>query len=233
MSTPHILSNFEAALKDLRGDLLMMARLAERNLLRALEGLFERNESACNVTIADDEEIDALEKSIDARGVEVLTRFQPVASDLRQIIAAMKLTTSIERIGDQAVNIARKARKLNARPGLPETALLRPLAEMAVSALKKSLNALTHGDAVIASGLKAEDAAIDAEQRRVNERILERMASGGEEVADYLNLIFISRHLERVADQATNIAEDVVFAECAEDIRHTHAAGGASAPMPG
>lgn len=210
----------------LRNDVLLMAGLAERNLLQALDGLFQRDDDLCNVTIAEDEEVDELEKSVDARGIELLTRYQPVATDLRRVVAAMKLTTSLERVADQAVNIARKAKKLNARPELSETAMLQPLAGMATALLKRSIGALDRGDAAVAAGLKAEDKAVDAEHNRVTELVMERMATGGPEVADYLNLIFISRHLERVGDQATNIAEDVVFAEAAEDIRHAH-------PRPG
>ena len=104
----------------LQNDLLMMASLCERNLRNSLGCLLNRDEDLCNVTIADDEEIDQLEKQVDKNGIDLLRRFQPVASDLRHVIAAMKLSGNLERIADQAVNIARKARKLNRAPLLPE-----------------------------------------------------------------------------------------------------------------
>ena len=104
----------------LQNDLLMMASLCERNLRNSLGCLLNRDEDLCNVIIADDEEIDQLEKHVDKYGIDLLRRFQPVASDLRHVIAAMKLSSNLERIADQAVNIARKARKLNRAPLVSE-----------------------------------------------------------------------------------------------------------------
>src|SRR5512132_684516 len=128
----HILGTFDEALTSLRNDLLMMAGLAERSLDRALKGLFQRNDDLCTHAIADDEEIDQLEKQIDKDGFELLLRFQPVASDLRRVISAIKLSPNLERMADQATNIARKARKLNKHPALPEILLLTPMQEHAM-----------------------------------------------------------------------------------------------------
>src|SRR5205814_4751816 len=108
----HILGTFDEALAALRNNMLMMAGLAERSLDRAIKGLLERDDNLCANAIADDEEIDQLEKQIDKDGIEVLLRFQPVASDLRRVVSAMKLSPNIERVADQATNIARRARKL-------------------------------------------------------------------------------------------------------------------------
>src|SRR5919205_261054 len=137
----HILGTFDEALTSLRKDLLMMAGLAERSLDRAIKGLIQRNDDLCANAIADDEEIDQLEKQIDKDGVDVLLRFQPVASDLRRVIAAMKLSPNIERIADQATNIARRARKLNQHPPLPETDLIEPIYAHAMSMFKDSIDA--------------------------------------------------------------------------------------------
>src|ERR1043166_5212049 len=109
----HILGTFDEALATLRNDVLMMAGLAERSLDRAFKGLQQRDDNLCATAIADDEEIDQLEKQIDKDGVDVLLRYQPLASDLRRVISAMKLSPNIERVGDQATSIARRARKLN------------------------------------------------------------------------------------------------------------------------
>src|SRR5436190_271662 len=110
----HILGTFDHALDNLRNNVLMMAGLAERTLANAAKGLFERDDDLSNIVIADDEEIDTLEIQIDREGVEALMRFQPVASDLRRVVTAMKSSVNIERIADQAVNISRRARKLSA-----------------------------------------------------------------------------------------------------------------------
>src|ERR1700746_119786 len=105
MVTPkHILGTFDEALATLRKDVLSMAGLAERSLDRAIKGLLQRDDNLCANAIADDEEIDQLEKQIDKDGVDVLMRFQPLASDLRRVVSAMKLSTNIERVADQATN---------------------------------------------------------------------------------------------------------------------------------
>src|SRR5213080_4659573 len=123
----HILGTFDEALATLRNDVLMMAGLAERSLDRAIKGLLQRDDNLCATAIADDEEIDQLEKQIDKDGVDILLRYQPVASDLRRVISAMKLSPNIERVADQATTIARRARKLNRHPPLPEVQIIVPL----------------------------------------------------------------------------------------------------------
>src|SRR5450432_3435330 len=123
----HILGTFGASLEKLRNDVLMMSSLTERNLRSAMQGLFQRDSDLCNFAIADDEGIDQLEKQVDQDGIELLLRFQPVASDLRRVIATMKLSGNLERIADQAVNIGKRARKLNRVPLLEDTHQLEPM----------------------------------------------------------------------------------------------------------
>src|SRR5213080_4494111 len=113
ISPKHILGSFDEALSSLRNNVLMMSSLTERSLDRAIRGLLERDDNLCANAIADDEEIDQLEKQIDKDGVDILLRYQPVASDLRRVVAAMKLSSNLERMADQATTIARRARKLN------------------------------------------------------------------------------------------------------------------------
>src|SRR5437899_12536588 len=109
----HILGTFDEALSSLRNNVLMMSGLTERSLGRAMKGLFERNDNVCANAIADDEEIDQLEKQLDKDGVDILLRFQRVASDLRRVVAAMTLSSNLERMADQTRTMARCARKLN------------------------------------------------------------------------------------------------------------------------
>ncbi len=116
VTSKHILGTFDEALSDLRNDLLTMAGLTERSLYRAINGLLQRDDTLCTKAIADDEEVDQLEKQIDKAGLEILLRYQPVASDLRQVISAIKLSPNIERVADEATNIAECARKLNGHP---------------------------------------------------------------------------------------------------------------------
>jgi phosphate transport system protein len=216
----HILGTFDEALSSLRNNVLMMAGLAERTLDRAVRGLLQRDDNLCTTAIADDEEIDQLEKQIDKDGVDVLLRFQPVASDLRRVVAAMKLSPNIERIADQATNIARRARKLNRHPPLPEIEIIVPIQAHAMAMFKDSIDAFVREDVDLGREVVARDKDLDYMNKMANRRLTERMAQDPKQLRGYLNLIFISRCLERVGDHATNIAEDAVYAAAAEDIRH-------------
>jgi phosphate transport system protein len=216
----HILGTFDEALTSLRNNVLMMAGLAERTLDRAVRGLLQRDDNLCVTAIADDEEIDQLEKQIDKEGVDVLLRFQPVASDLRRVVAAMKLSPNIERIADQATNIARRARKLNKHPALPEVEIIGPIQAHAMTMFKDAIDAFAREDVELGRAVVARDKDLDHMNKMANRKLTERMAQDPKQLRGYLNLIFISRCLERVGDHATNIAEDAVYAAAAEDIRH-------------
>jgi phosphate transport system protein len=216
----HILGTFDEALSSLRNNVLMMAGLAERTLDRAVKGLLQRDDNLCTTAIADDEEIDQLEKQIDKDGIDVLLRFQPVASDLRRVVAAMKLSPNIERIADQATNIARRARKLNKHPALPEVEIIAPIQAHAMAMFKDSIDAFAREDVDLGRAVVARDTELDYMNKMANRRLTERMAQDPKQLRGYLNLIFVSRCLERVGDHATNIAEDAVYVAAAEDIRH-------------
>ena len=223
----HILGTFDEALASLRNNVLMMAGLTERSLERAMKGLFERNDDLCANAIADDEEIDQLEKQIDKDGVDILLRFQPVASDLRRVVSAMKLSSNLERMADQATTIARRARKLNQHPQLPEVELIRPMYEHAMSMFKDSVDAFVREDVDLARAVVPQDQTLDDLNRVASRKLIERMAQDPDQLRGYLNLIFVARCLERVGDHATNIAEDAVYAAAAEDIRHQGAVASA------
>ena len=220
----HILGTFDEALRSLRNNVLMMAGLAERTLDRAIRGLLQRDDNLCTTAIADDEEIDQLEKQIDKEGVDVLLRFQPVASDLRRVVAAMKLSPNIERIADQATNIARRARKLNRHPALPEVEIIVPIQEHAMAMFKDAIDAFAREDVDLGRAVVLRDKDLDYMNKMANRKLTDRMAQDPKQLRGYLNLIFVSRCLERVGDHATNIAEDAVYAAAAEDIRHQTAA---------
>src|SRR5437773_9175888 len=157
----HILGTFDEALASLRDNVLLMSSLAERSLERAMKGLLERDDDLCANAIADDEEIDQLEKQIDKEGVDVLLRFQPVASDLRRVVAAMKLSPNIERIADQATNIARRARKLNRHPPLPEVEIIVPIQAHAMAMFKNAIDAFVREDVDLGRAVVARDKDLD------------------------------------------------------------------------
>jgi phosphate transport system protein len=214
------LGSYDTAIAAMQNDLLMMASLCERSLRNSLGCLFNRDEDLCNVTIADDEEIDQLEKQVDKVGIDVLRRFQPVASDLRHVVAAMKLSGNIERIADQAVNIARRARKLNRAPLTAEVHFLDPMYREVSSMLSDAIRAYTENNIDLAIGIPARDKTLDALNHEVTDKLTVQMTKAPDRITEYLDLIFIARHLERAGDHVKNIAEDVVYAIAAQDIRH-------------
>jgi phosphate transport system protein len=218
----HILATFDEALTSLRNNVLLMSSLTERSLDRAITGLLKRDDDLCAIAIADDEEIDQLEKQVDKDGIDLLLRFQPVASDLRRVVSAMKLSSNLERMADQATNIARRARKLNQHPPLSEAELIRPMYLHAMAMFKDAIDAYVRGDVNLARSVVPRDEGLDEMNRTTGRRLIERMAEDPEQLRGYLNLIFVSRCLERVGDHATNMAEDAVYAVAAEDIRHQH-----------
>ena len=216
----HILSNFNSALEHLRKDVLMMSSLSLRNLENARVGLMERDEDWCNTVIADDEEVDELEIQVDRDGIDIMLRFHPVASDLRNVIAAMKMSVNLERVADQAVGIARRARKLNLHPALPETAAIEPLFKHAIEMVRDAIKAYSENDLPLARTLKPRDRELDDMNREYAHKLTNLMSENTSLIESYLDLIFIARFLERIGDQSTNMAEDTVFAVASEDIRH-------------
>lgn len=216
----HILRAFDTALDGLRADALMMASLTDRNLQNAMSCLLDRNPELCATTVADEQEIDALEKKVDRDGVEILLRFQPVASDLRQVVSTMKLGSNLERVADQAVKIAQRSRKLTMEPELDEAIALGPLFIDAIALFRDSIRAYADGDVVLARSLRERDQEIDQMNHDIADDLTAKMADQPDRIPDYLNLLFIARHLERVGDHAKNIGEDAVYKAEAEDIRH-------------
>jgi phosphate transport system protein len=218
----HISSSFDAALYGLKNDVLMMSSLTDRMFQTAVEGLLNRDSDLCSQVVADDDEIDLLEKKVDRDGVNLLVRFQPVASDMREVMSAMKVSTSLERIGDESVTIARRARRLNPRPPMSEVALLEPPFHLALKIFRDSIRAFADGDCENARTLKLKDRELDALTDDVIDRLSERVAHDPEFAPGYLNLIFVARAFERIGDNSANIAEDSFWRDQAEDIRHTY-----------
>src|SRR5438046_7300374 len=157
----HTLGTFEHALENLRNNVMTMASQAERSLNRALKRLMDRDDKLAALAIADDEEIDQLEKQVDKDGIDLLLRFQPVASDLRRVVSPMKLSSNLERMADQATNIARRARKLNQHPALPEAELIRPMHAHAMAMFKDSIDAYVREDVQLARSVVPRDQALD------------------------------------------------------------------------
>jgi len=216
----HILTPFTERLDHLRQSVLAMAQLTKRNFENSIRGLYEHDDDYCNNAIADDEEIDLLEMQIDREGLYIMSRFQPVASDLRDVISSMKIGANIERIADQAVSIARRARKMNKHAEVKELYELDKIIALAIKMFDDAIAAYTNHDERAALEVKTQDKELDLLNKNFNKHLILRMQDDSERIPTYLNLILISRCLERIGDHAANIAEDIVFAVSAEDIRH-------------
>ena len=218
----HIISSFDAALYGLKNDVLLMSSLTDRMFQAAVEGLLNRDSDLCNQVVSDDNEIDLLEKKVDLDGINLLVRFQPVASDMREVISAMKISTNLERIADQSVTIARRAKRLNPRPAMGELALLEPPYHLALAIFRDSIRAFADGDCEHARTLKLKDRELDALTEDVTDRLSARVVRDSEFVPGYLDLIFVARAFERIGANSANIAEDSFWRDQAEDIRHTY-----------
>ena len=220
-STRHILTSFESAMDNLRKDVLLMSSLVNRSLENAKIGLFERDEDKCNTVIADDGEIDDLEIRVDHEGIEIMMRFHPFACDLRNVIAAMKTSVNLERAADQCVGIARRARKLLLQKEIPEVLRIEPIFQMSASLLSDAIQAYADCDIELASTIKSRDKQLDALNRNFADTLTDLMPQNAIHIRAFIELIFIARCLERIGDQAKNIAEDTIYAVAVKDVRHT------------
>lgn len=216
----HILGNFGQALRDARNAVMRMASISEQNLGNAIRGLLTRNADLCNEAILEEEEVNQLERRIDAESFEILMRYNPVAGDLREVIAGMKIANNLERISDEARSIARRARKLLKHPEVPEVHLIEPVYEKAMSVFRDAIRSYAEGDTELAISLYAKDLELDEVHSNVIRELGKRMDRESGRVKQILHLIFMVRSLERVGDHAVNIGEDAVFLINAEDIRH-------------
>jgi len=217
---PHILGTYDAALRKLREHVITMGALGIQNYTNATNGLLQRDTALCNLAIAEDEEIDDLEVSIDKLGFETILRFQPMAGDLREVISVIKISTNLERIGDQATTIARRARKLNAHEALPETAHVEALFHFSLDMLHSALRTYGDHDRESASEQLVRDKELDRMCKDFESRISDKIPANPDAVRGYLNLILISRAIERIGDHSKNLLEDVIYITDARDIRH-------------
>jgi phosphate transport system protein len=220
--TKHISTSFDGALYDLKNDILMMSTLTDRMLQNAITGLLERNTELCEQVEADDEDVDILEKQIDQKGVALLIRFHPVASDMREVVSAMKIGGHLEQIADECVTIVRRTKKLNFDAALREVALVKRLHLLASGIFRDSIRAFADGDCELARTLKFNDRELDDAMNEAIERLTARASLESDAARSCLDLIFIARALERIGDNATSIAEDSFWRDQGDDIRHSY-----------
>ncbi|MGE0448982.1 MAG: phosphate signaling complex protein PhoU [Vicinamibacterales bacterium] len=212
--------HFQEELEQLKARLLEMGGLAEENVRLAVQGLVERDPAVIERVLRGDEPINKLHIEIDNRCFTLLALYQPMAADLRTIVAAVKINTDLERVGDLAVNIAEAARRYASHPPVKKLIDIPLMAEIAKDMLRDALDAFVRRDVELAQQVLDADDRLDALKTQIFRELLTFMLQDPVTIEPALDLILVSRHLERIGDHATNIAEDVIFIVSARDVRH-------------
>ena len=210
----------EPVLSSLRQQLLRMGSLAEAILEKSLQSLWRRDTALAREVKIDDLEIDRVDIAVDDLVLRILATQAPVADDLRNVIACKMIATDLERVGDLARNIAKSAERLATRAGVETPPRLRTLADEAQRLLRRALDAFAEGDPARATDVLNDDDQVDADEDAVIRNAIEEIASHPEFTAQEVDFILIAKNLERVADHATNIAEDVILATQAKNVKH-------------
>ena len=217
--------HFQEQLEQLKARLLEMGGLAEEQVRLAVKGLVERDRALIGRVLTGDGPLNALHIEVDDRCFTLLALYQPMAVDLRAIVAAVKINTDLERVGDLAINIAEAAQLYAGHMPVKKLIDIPRMATIAQRMLRDALDAFVRRDTELAQHVLNEDDALDALKTQIFRELLTYMLQDPATIEPALDLILISRHLERIGDHATNVAEDVIFMVTAKDIRH-HAADG-------
>jgi phosphate transport system protein len=212
--------HFEEELETLQNRLLEMGGLAEERVRAAVHGLVTRDAAAIDKVQRGDEPINQLHIEIDDRCFRLLALYQPMATDLRAIVAAVKINADLERVGDLAVNIAEAATRYVTHAPVKKLIDIPRMGDIAQGMLRDALDSYVHRDTTLARAVLNADDELDALKTQVFRELLTYMLQDPTTVEPALDLILISRHLERIGDHATNVAEDVIFMVSARDVRH-------------
>ncbi|MFC7366354.1 MULTISPECIES: phosphate signaling complex protein PhoU [Bhargavaea] len=207
----NVRKTFESELEELKGKLLRMVDLAERQLGDSMDALKTQNLTLAKAVKQKDAEINALDEEINQKVIQLITQQQPVATDLRKIIVALKISTDVERIGDLAVNIAKSTLHIGEEPLIKPIVDIPKMADAVGVMLRKAFDAYDLEDIDLAFELAKEDDAIDEAYGRMIQELMGYMHRNPDYVNQITQLAFISRHLERVGDHVTNMAENIIF----------------------
>ena len=217
----HIFKQFDKELKALKDKLLLMAAKVEERLSDAIRSLVQRDQELAKRTTESDRDINRLEMEVDELAVKMIALRQPAARDLRFITTALKIVTDLERCGDLAVNIAERAVALNEDEQLKPYIDLPKMAGEAQQLLKDALDAFVNGDADKATSVLERDQMVDDLFVQIFRELITYMMQDPRTITRAIGLIFVAKHLERVADHACNLAEMIVFLVEGKDVRHS------------
>jgi phosphate transport system protein len=217
-------TRFHQGLDDLKQKLLAMGGLAEQAVERAARAYQSRDLALCELVLRDESRINAAERDVDELAVDLLAMQQPMAVDLRFVVSCIKINADLERVGDQAVNIVERVMDLAARPDSLINVDIPRMAQLSISMVRDALNAFLTADVEMARTVLERDDLVDNMNREIFEAVDAEMGKSTSNHRNLLDTLIVARNLERVADHATNIAEDVIFWVRGADVRH-HAQG--------
>ena len=211
---------FHQSLAELKDKLLAMAALSQQALDAALDGYFKADASLCHYVYENEPAINSAERELDEMAYDLLAMQQPMAIDLRFILAVIKINSDLERIGDQSVNIARLTEAVLHEPKVELPVDIEAMGEFSVSMIRMAVQSLLEADTDLAERVLIMDDVIDEMNRKAHGALMKVMEAGSPAAMQALNALIIARNLERISDHATNIAEDVIFWVRGADVRH-------------
>jgi phosphate transport system protein len=212
--------HFQNEIERLKKKILRLAAMVEEALQKAVKAATERNLGLATEVIDSDSAIDSYEIEVEEDCLKILALHQPVAADLRYVVAVLKINSDLERIADLAVNIAERARELASWPGESAPFDLTSMLHAAMKMVRQSVDALVKQDVDMAHGVMRDDDRVDEFHRAAFRSVQRQIQASPDRVGYYISLLSVSRNLERIADHATNIAEDVIYMIDGEIVRH-------------
>ncbi len=214
---------FDSELETFRSQLVLMGEIAVRQVRQSIEAVVEGSISLADQVVAADDELDNLEVKIDDEAVRYMSLRSPVAAELRLVIVGMKASHDLERVGDESTNIARRVAKLAAHPPLKPYIDIPRMGKIAVEMLRDALDCFLQEDEAKALAVCKRDADVDAINKQLYRELTSYMIEDPSTTSRALELMFISKSIERIADHASNIAEEMIYMAKGRDVRHTEA----------
>jgi phosphate transport system protein len=212
--------HIERQIEHLKEKILRVGTLVEEAISKAITALINEDIPLAQRVMASDEEIDRMEVEVEEECLKILALYQPVAADLRFVVSVLKINNDLERMGDLAKNIAKRVPQLAAGAPCPLPPEIRPMAMQAQEMVKQCLDAVIRGDPTLARQVREEDDAVDASRQRVQKMVMQGIKESPEKVESLLRINSVSKHIERIADMATNVAEDVIYMVEGDIVRH-------------
>jgi len=212
--------HIERQIDHLKEKILRVGTLVEEAFSKSITALINRDVALAQRVMANDEEIDRMEVEVEEECLKILALYQPVAADLRFVVAVLKINNDLERMGDLARNIAKRVPQLAAGPAVELPPEIRTMATLAQDMVKQCLDAVVNADPTLARQVREEDDAVDEARQQIRRRILQGIKAHPEQLENLLRINSVSKHIERIADMATNVAEDVIYMVEGDIVRH-------------